>query len=80
MKQVLNKVWTNDIDQKIIDSNSLSPNYKPFDETLSSPLGIKYIIYQFAKDGRPFKKYNYGAGVVRITSEEDTCPCCKRRL
>ena len=55
MRKALNKAWTNDIDQKINDSSPLSPDYKLFDETLSSSLGIKYIIYQFAKAGRPFK-------------------------
>lgn len=35
-----------------------------------------------ALDGRsiPYKVYNLGAGVKTVTTETDTCPCCKRAL
>lgn len=28
----------------------------------------------------PFRVYNLGAGVKRITTKTDICPCCKRKL
>lgn len=28
----------------------------------------------------PFKVYNLGAGVKRITTKTDICPCCKKKI
>ena len=41
---------------------------------------IQYTVLQLSQAGRPFKLYNLGAGVKRITTDTDTCPCCKRKL
>ena len=38
------------------------------------------VIMLLANQNKPFKLYNLGAGVKRITSQTDTCPCCKRRF
>lgn len=38
------------------------------------------IIQVMALRNVPFKVYNLGAGVKRITMDTDTCPCCKRKL
>lgn len=38
------------------------------------------LIEWLAKQNIPFKVYNMGAGVKKITTETDTCPCCRRKL
>jgi len=38
------------------------------------------IILLLSNSNKPFKVYNLGAGVKRITSNTDTCPYCKRRF
>ena len=40
---------------------------------------IQWLIQALAKADRLFKVYNLGAGVSRITTETDVCPCCKRK-
>lgn len=52
----------------------------PVDYTSNLNLAIQYTIFQLSNAGRPFKLYNLGAGVKRITTDTDTCPCCKRKL
>ena len=41
---------------------------------------IQYVILQLSSAGRPFKLYNLGAGVKRVTTDTDICPCCKRKF
>ena len=38
------------------------------------------VIKVLALSNRPFKVYNLGAGVKRITTKTDICPCCKRKI
>ena len=42
--------------------------------------GIQSIILLLNRRNIPFKLYNLGAGVKRVTTDTDTCPCCKRKL
>lgn len=51
-----------------------------FDETYTFNAAAKFVISQLARYGIPFKVYHLGAGVKRITTKTDTCPCCKRRI
>jgi hypothetical protein len=41
---------------------------------------IKEVIKLLDRRGKPFKLYNLGAGVKRITTDTDKCPCCKRNF
>jgi hypothetical protein len=50
------------------------------DRTIAFNKAAQYLIQILTKYNRPFKIYNLGAGVKRITTNTDTCPCCKRRL
>lgn len=38
------------------------------------------LITLLAKTNIPFKLYNLGVGVKELTTDTDTCPCCKRKL
>lgn len=53
---------------------------KPIDETTSFNLAIQWLICRLTRDNIPFKLYNLGAGVKRLTTKTDTCPCCKKPL
>ena len=53
---------------------------KPLDFTSPHNLLIQWFVLRLSKRDRPFKLYQLGAGVKRITTETTTCPCCKRPL
>lgn len=72
MRQVLNPKWKDRISELI--------NIGHIDETNSYNIAIQWIITELTTRGIPFKLFNLGAGVKRITTETDICPCCKRRL
>lgn len=38
------------------------------------------IILELNHANIPFKVYNLGSGVKKITTNTDTCPCCKKKL
>lgn len=40
----------------------------------------KWLICSLAARNIPFVVYALGAGVVRITTDTKTCPCCKQAL
>jgi len=50
------------------------------DATSSYNPAIQSLIVHLTNIGKPFKIYNLGAGVKRITTKTDICPCCKRKL
>lgn len=50
------------------------------DETLSWNRAAQWLIELLAEKSISFKLYNLGAGVKRITTKTDICPCCKKRL
>lgn len=50
------------------------------DETVSFNKAIQWLIVKLTHHSIPFTLYNLGAGVKRITTDTDTCPCCKRKL
>jgi hypothetical protein len=70
---LLNTKWIARLEPMIYSST-------PVDETLSFTKGKQWLVMQLTKANRPFKIYSLGAGVSRITTETDTCPCCKRKL
>lgn len=53
---------------------------KPIDLTSTHNLPIQWLIVRLANASIPYKVYNLGAGVKRITTDTTTCPCCKKPL
>jgi hypothetical protein len=41
---------------------------------------VKELVRWLSNRGIDFRVYNVGAGVRRVTTETDICPCCKRKL
>jgi hypothetical protein len=68
----LNPKWTEEMRRRI-DAGSV-------DETLSAHMAAQWLIVELSNSNRAFKVFNLGGGVKRITTETDTCPCCKRPL
>lgn len=66
--------WKTAMEEKM---GAVNPNV---DETLSSNMAAQYLIVRLSNRGLPFRVYNLGAGVKRITTNTDTCPCCKKAL
>lgn len=54
--------------------------HHPIDETISFTPGKQWLIEFLSKKNRPFKVYQLGCGVTRITTDTDVCPCCKKSL
>lgn len=73
MPKRLNPAWTTRM-------HALIDGKKPVDETMASTLAKQFLIKALAEAGRPYKIHQLGCGVVRITTEVDTCPCCRQKL
>jgi hypothetical protein len=71
--RILNKKW---FDQQVIELGETGS----LDVTISFNLAAQAIIELLSNRNKPFKVYNLGAGVKRITTNTDICPCCKRKL
>jgi len=71
-KALITKEW--------IDNCKKSITEESFDMTTMYNNAAQVVIKLFIQCDKPFKLYNLGAGVKRITSETDICPCCKRKL
>ena len=64
----------------VLEMRKAADNRKKIDATLSFNAAAQELIQILSFRDIPFKIYNLGAGVKRITTETDTCPCCKRKL
>lgn len=53
---------------------------QPVDEICSQSYQANWLITKLSRSGTNFKIYNLGAGVKRITTETENCPCCKKKL
>lgn len=53
---------------------------QPVDRICSSAMSANWLVATLAKNNIPFKIHNLGAGVKHITTDTDTCPCCKKPL
>ena len=54
--------------------------HSTYEITTGIPVVKKWVILELDRRGMPFKVYNLGAGVARVTTDTDTCPCCKKKL
>jgi len=52
----------------------------PIDEVCSAAYIANWLVNKLARLNKPFKIYNLGAGVKRITTDTDVCPCCKKKI
>jgi hypothetical protein len=73
MAKIINPRWADDIREKVACG-------KVVNETLSATVAAQWLITFLSTKNIPFKVFYLGAGVKRITTETDTCPCCKRKL
>lgn len=65
--------WLKDRKEEIREHRSV-------DVTTNFNKAIQALIILLVKANLPFKLYNLGAGVKRITTETDICPYCKQEL
>lgn len=65
---------------KEAQETAFSDQTKPYELTTSIATAKKWTILRLAALGKPFKVYQLGCGVVKITTDTETCPCCKRKL
>lgn len=69
----INPKWINDMEEKLYQE-------KVIDTTQSWLPCIQWLVERLSSVGKAYKIYNLGAGVKRLTTETDTCPCCRRKL
>ena len=50
------------------------------DVTVSYNKAAQSLIEALSVRDKMFKVYNLGAGVKRITTDTEVCPCCKRKV
>ena len=50
----------------------------PIDETIGFTKAAQWLIAQLSNRNIPFVTYNLGAGVRRITTRTNVCPCCRQ--
>ncbi len=73
MLKRVNLQWTSRL-RELLDANL------PIDETTGYNPAIKWLVAELSCRNRPYKLYQLGAGVKRITTETENCPFCKKRL
>ena len=79
---ILNPKWCADIKERIT-ARLLGTNefmYQPFELRSEWNKATQFVILALPQAGRPYKVHQLGAGVKLITTDTDTCPCCKQRL
>ena len=70
MPKIINPKWQAEILARLTS----------IDETLKYNINAAWLIATLSERNIPFRVSNLGAGVKRITTDTDTCPCCKRKL
>jgi len=68
--QRINQKWAEAIREKLAMRAHL-------DVSLSFRPAAKWLVLELTEKDIPFKVYQLGLGVVRITTETNVCPCCK---
>ena len=73
MPNTVNPDWKHRIEAKWLREEMI-------DETVSYNKAAAWLVVYLTQNNTPFKVYNMGAGVKRITTNTDACPCCKHKL
>lgn len=76
----LRPAWIESMNEKIRRAHPSAMLGEKLDQILDVNIASQWLIMRLAKERIPFKVYNLGAGVKRITTDTDTCPCCKKSL
>jgi hypothetical protein len=71
--KIINSSWQKEMLAKLDAHESI-------DVTSGFAKGIQWLVEVMTRRNRTFAIYNVGAGVRRVTTETDKCPCCKRAL
>ena len=77
MGAIVNPKWKARISDKIKQQKPTEP--LELDETISYRPALQRLIIQLSSKGILYELYDLGAGVKRITTATDICPCCKRK-
>lgn len=75
MRLTLDTQWCNETKEKLDHDVELK-----FEQVLTDLPHKRWLIAELTRRNVPFKVYNMGAGVVKIVTNTDTCPCCKKKL
>lgn len=70
--------WSSVVSREI--EEYLSGDREKIDRTISHNVNAKWLITKLTNKDIMFKVYNLGAGVKRITTETDKCPCCGKKV
>lgn len=70
-KATVNKEWLDNALKEYEEHGSLT-------RTTAFNKAIQALIIRLDSKGIPYKLYNLGAGVKKITTITDKCPCCGR--
>lgn len=73
MPQQLLTRWKDEMHER------LAVDYE-FSCTTTVNLAIQWLVVKLSESGRRYIIHNLGAGVKQITTNTDTCPCCKKKL
>ena len=74
MRRSINRAWQKDMIRLMDKGLSI-------DVTTSFNPSVQWLIQRLVIEEIPYKLYQLGAGVKRVTTDQvDTCPCCKRKL
>lgn len=69
----MNPKWTARVTERLNSDDSI-------DETTGYNPAVQWLIIELSRRNRPFILYQLGAGVKRVTTQTDKCPCCKQKL
>jgi len=73
-RMIVNPKWQKEVRERIA-------KFEPIDETTSFNKSIQWLIVVLSNAGVKYRLFDLGAGVKRlVTTNIDTCPCCKRKL
>lgn len=73
MAKIINSAWQKEMLAKI-------EVREPIDVTSGFAKGIQWLVEALTRRNIAFAIYSVGAGVRRVTTITDKCPCCKRVL
>jgi len=73
MATIVNPNWVKPLMEKLNSGGKI-------DETISFNKAAQWLIEALQRRNRPFRIFNLGAGVKRITTDTDKCPCCQKLL
>jgi hypothetical protein len=72
-KRIINPAWVDKIKSSLLQGEAI-------DDTTAFKPATQWLIMHLSSCGVPYKIYNLGAGVTRVTTKTDVCPCCKQKV